>query len=159
MNHQLWHFAPVMFDPDPKGREFASFGLITRHVRMFDDIGQTVWRRQADETAKALEEPANAKKFNEGFLRNKPRVWNYRDVDRAVITLWPLVKRHNWTYADLLKVIRPTLKRPTAYPCETEQRFADHCNLLGLRKTGKGRSAKGEPVGADVARRLLGIKG
>jgi hypothetical protein len=69
-----------------------------------------------------------------------------------------LVKRHNWTYADLLNVIRPKLKRPEAYPYDHEQSFATYCtNVLGLRKTGKGRSSEGELVGADVARRLLGL--
>src|SRR5439155_1192960 len=84
------------------------------------------------------------------------RLWPYREVDGLVITLWPLVKKHNWTYRDMLNVIRPTLKRPKAYPCEREQDFATYCtNVLGLRKTRKGVSAKdGRPVGWVVARRL-----
>ena len=82
------------------------------------------------------------------------RVWQYAEVDTLVIALWPLVKAYNWTYRDLLTVIRPALKRPEAYPCEREQDFAAYCaNVLGLRKQGKGVSAKdGRPKGYDIAR-------
>ena len=82
------------------------------------------------------------------------RVWQYADVDTLVIALWPLVKAYNWTYRDLLKVIRPALKRPEAYPYDREQDFATYCaNVLGLRKQGKGVSAKdGRPKGYEIAR-------
>ena len=84
------------------------------------------------------------------------RLLPYREVDTLVISLWPLVKIHNWTYRDVLNVIRPELKRPKVYPCEREQEFATYCtNVLGLRKTKKGVSAKdGRPVGWEVAGRI-----
>ena len=89
---------------------------------------------------------------------DRPRVWNYEDVDSAVITLWPLVKRFNWTYVDLLKTIRPSVKRPKLYPCHREQSFATYCtNVLGVRKTEKGTSADGNPAGVEIAHRLLGL--
>ncbi len=76
----------------------------------------------------------------------------YLDVDTPVISLWPLVKAYNWTYRDLLNVIRPGLKRGDAYP--GEQEFAPYCaNVLGLRKKVKGVSAKnGRPKGSEIAR-------
>ena len=79
--------------------------------------------------------------------------WLYPDVDSLVISLWPLVTRYDWTYRDLLNVIRHGLKRPDAYPCDTEQAFATYCeNVLGLRKTGQGASAKdGRPKGIEIA--------
>jgi hypothetical protein len=67
-----------------------------------------------------------------------------------------MVSAHNWTYLDLLNVIRPTLERPDAYPCDTEQNFATHCRyILGLQKVGRGKTAKnGRPAGYDIARKL-----
>jgi hypothetical protein len=84
------------------------------------------------------------------------RPWLYPDVDSLVIGLWPLVTKYNWTYRDLLKTIRPALKRPKAYPCEREQDFATYCtNVLGLRKTAKGASSKnGHPPGHTIAEHL-----
>ena len=71
------------------------------------------------------------------------RVWQYPEVDTLVIVLWPLVKAYNWTYRDLLNIIRPSLTRPKAYPCDREQDFATYCvNVLGLRKKGKGVTVK-----------------
>jgi len=40
------------------------------------------------------------------------RLWTYYEVDTRIICLWPLLKLHNWTYRDLMNVIRssaPTL--------------------------------------------------
>jgi len=57
-------------------------------------------------------------------------LWTYERVDTLVIALWPLVKEHNWTYRDLMNVIRPALNRPRSslssipYPCGREQDFA-----------------------------------
>jgi len=84
------------------------------------------------------------------------RSWTYPELDNLVIALWPLVSAHNWTYLDLLNVIRPALERPDAYPCDTEQNFAAYCpTVLGLRKSGRGRSAKdGHPKGHDIAKKL-----
>ena len=82
-------------------------------------------------------------------------------VDALVIALWPLVTRHNWTYCDLLNVMRPALGRPDVYPCDREQSLATHCvNALGLRKDGKGKTAKdGRPVGWEVAGKIIRAKG
>jgi len=63
------------------------------------------------------------------------------------------VKAYNWTYRDLLNVIRTGLKRPNAYPSRQEQDLATCCtNVLALRKTGKGVTAKnGQPTGHGIA--------
>ncbi len=111
------------------------------------------------------------------------RLWQYPEIDTLVIALWPLVKTYNWTYRDLLTVIRPALSRrreakaepstrdtqlstprsPSTinshlstppYPCRTEQEFAVYCaNVLGLRKSAKGATAKnGHPKGIEIAK-------
>lgn len=157
--HLAWHMAPVAFDPDRDKRHLARLGFHQRHFDKIDPQMKASWFDDFKAAAERFARSPKWKALAEGLNSDATRVWNYRDVDTAIITLWPLVKRHNWTYADLLKVIRPILKRPTAYPCDSEQNISMYCiNVLGLRKTGKGRTAKGEPVGADVARRLLGIK-
>ena len=73
------------------------------------------------------------------------RLWPYAEIDTLVISLWPLVMRYNWTYRDLLNVLRSLNPQPPAtnpfhrYPCDREQDLAAYCiTALGLRKTGKG---------------------
>ncbi len=53
------------------------------------------------------------------------------------------------------------LKRPKAYPCELDQDFATYCvNVLGLRKTGKGVTARNaQPAGYEIARQLITAPG
>jgi hypothetical protein len=52
-----------------------------------------------------------------------------------------LVKAYNWTYRDLLRTLRPALKRPGAYPADTEHDFSSYVTtVLGLRKSTKGAS-------------------
>jgi hypothetical protein len=80
------------------------------------------------------------------------------DVDEVLIILWPLVKRHNWTYLDLMAVGRQVLPQPHHYPLEREQDLAAYCsNVLGLRKHGAraGKSSPGgKPKGYEVALRI-----
>jgi len=79
-------------------------------------------------------------------------------VDEIVICLWPLVKRHNWTYRDLMTVVRKVLPTPHRYPLEREQDLAAYCpNVLGLRKPPgqPGKSSRdGCPPGSEVALKL-----
>jgi hypothetical protein len=46
--------------------------------------------------------------------------------------------------------------KPAAYPCPAEHEFAPYClNVLGLKKTGRGRTAKSRrPKGHDIAAEL-----
>ena len=44
------------------------------------------------------------------------RIWNYPDLDIAVITNWPLLKKHNWTYRDMLEIVKQLFRRRIAYP-------------------------------------------
>jgi len=80
----------------------------------------------------------------------------YPQLDQLLILLWPLLKKHNWTYRDLLNVTQMIVPRPFKYPHEREQDLAAYCpNVLGLRKDGKGKSAKnGRPAGYEIALRL-----
>ena len=157
-NHIMWHRSPVNYDPDPDKRELATLGIVQRNLSIATPVEKAHWHWHYGEAAERFGDSPKLRVVADALSSDVTRVWQYPDVDTSIISVWPLLKRHNWTYADLLKTIRPKLKRPEAYPCDREQAFATYCtNVLGLRKTGKGKSCKGEPVGADVARRLLGI--
>ncbi|HWQ93419.1 MAG TPA: hypothetical protein VN673_17245 [Clostridia bacterium] len=82
--------------------------------------------------------------------------WPFQEVDEAAICLWPLVKRHNWSYGDLRNVLRDVLRRPEVHPCRSEQTLANYCtHALGLRKTGRSQTCKdNRPTGYEVALRL-----
>jgi hypothetical protein len=82
----------------------------------------------------------------------------YPLLDEFVIHFWPLVKKHNWTYRDLLNVIWMIPSQGKRYPCRSEQELAAHCNnVLGLRKQSTGKtSPDGKPEGWQVAMRISG---
>jgi len=82
--------------------------------------------------------------------------WPFQEVDETVILLWPLLKRHNWSYGDLLGVLRDLLRRPEARPCQGEDVFAAYCSsALGLHKIGRGETNRhSRPTGYEVALRL-----
>jgi hypothetical protein len=95
--------------------------------------------------------------LGEAMASEEERIWNYRELDIVIISLWPLLKLHNWTYRDLLAVMTLILPAPHRYPLEREQELAAYCqNVLGLRKSGvTGRSSPdGKPRGWEVALKL-----
>ena len=166
--HQRWHTAPATFDPDPEVRELAALGNAQRHLAHLSDRARTCWlidfaaafERYKDSPkwavlGKAMAAAAPAGGVSGGSAPSP--AWTYEQVDTLVISLWALVKQHNWTYRDLLNVIRPVLTRPNAYPCDRDQDFSTYCvNVLGLRKTGRGVTATdGQPTGYEIARQLI----
>jgi hypothetical protein len=78
-------------------------------------------------------------------------------LDEAIISLWPLVTRHNWSFTDLLNVLRDLLDSPDVYPCQTERNLVTYCtHSLHLNKSSHGKTAKlDRPVGYLVALRLF----
>jgi len=78
-------------------------------------------------------------------------------LDKAVIFLWPLLKRHEWGYDELLRVLRTFLGSGNSYPCGSEAQLVAYCRgVLGLRKI-KTLIPSGRSVlpGQTVAERLL----
>ena len=71
--------------------------------------------------------------------------------------LWPLVRRHHWTFSDLLTVLKDLLPDAEAYPSQDERNLATYClHSLRLRKTVNGKTSKQErPNGYVVALRLV----
>jgi hypothetical protein len=156
--HRYWHRAPAAFDPDPETRKLAMLGDTQHYVGKLDERAKACWLHDFTDAADQFKDSPKWAAFGRTMAAKKAAVrpWLYPDVDSLVIGLWPLVTKHNWTYRDLLKTIRPALQRPKAYPCEREQDFATYCtNVLGLRKTAKGVTSKnGHPPGHKIAEQL-----
>jgi hypothetical protein len=162
--HRHWHLAPECFDPDPETRHLANLGHAQSNLARLDERAKACWLLDFAAAADHFQDSPKWSALGQALNGDSTRSWIYPELDALVIALWPLVSAHNWTYRDLLNVIRPALERPTAYPCDTEQNFATHCRyVLGLQKVGRGKTARdGRPAGYDVARKLcpaLGAEG
>jgi hypothetical protein len=160
--HHRWHTVPACFDPDPEKRELAMLGSAQRQLAGLGDRAKACWLW---DFASAVERYKNSPKWatvGKAMSNDSDRFWPYADVDTAIISLWPLVNRYSWTYRDLLNVLRSLNSQSPArnpfycYPCDREQDLAAYCiTALGLRKTGKGVSAKnGRPAGYEIAQQL-----
>ncbi len=154
--HCFSHLAPVAFDSDPDKRELAILGVQQRHFPELDEFQKAWWEWHHGEAALRFKDSAKWPMVGRGMVEDQTRHHSYPALDELVIWLWPLVRRHRWTYRDLMMVIRSVAPPLLGYPCGREQDLAAYCaNVLGLRKGGKGKSAAhGEPPGADVARAL-----
>jgi hypothetical protein len=154
--HRHWHESPAAFDPDPETRYLAALGNAQRHLANLDLHAQTAWVHDMASAAQHFKNSPKWAALGKAMSDNSDRSWLYPEVDTLVIGLWPLVKSFNWTYRDLLNVVRPVLKRPEAYPCSAEHEFASYCaNVLGLKKASRGRSAKsGRPPGFNIVQHL-----
>ncbi len=108
-------------------------------------------------SGKAVPQPASWNgTMPEAFMAQANGHWPCQELDETVISLWPLLKRHNWTHGDLLNVLRDLLRRPEVWPCQKEAILAAYCaDNLGLHKVGRGETSKGNrPAGYEVALRL-----
>ena len=133
--HYMWHSHPECFELDPERRELAALGHGQRILPTLDPRAQACWFMDFERAAQKYKNSPKWAVIGKAMSADNGRSWAYPDVDAYVISLWPLVKRFNWTYRDLLNVIRPGLKRPMGYPCERCQDFATYCaNSLGLAR-------------------------
>jgi hypothetical protein len=78
-------------------------------------------------------------------------------LDKAIIFLWPLLKRHDWSYADLLGVLRSITNLVHFFPGQSPEQFAAYCqSSLGLRRRSAAKPARsGCLPGQVVAERLF----
>jgi len=155
--HSFWHHSPVAFDPDPEKRDLACLGLVQRCFAHQPIAVQDLWRQFHSDAAEHFKNSPKWLKVGQAMTSTEQRPWPYREVDTAIISLWPLLKRHNWTYRDLMNLTRSLISRPDAYPCQREQDFVVHCRtVLGLRKSGRGKSCRhGHPPGHQIAPELF----
>ena len=156
--HALWHHAPIAFDPDAEKRSLASLGLAQRHFALHADSVKTQWHILHALLSEQFKNSPKWRMVGQAMASDTERPWPYAEADKVLISLWPLLKRHNWTYRDLLNVVRQAVRNGQAYPFRSEQELATFCvNTLGLRKTGSGKTARdGRPAGYAVAQCLEG---
>ena len=157
--HEHWHLAPLCFDPDPDKRELSTLGGIQRHWAYQSEGSKAWWQWHHSEAAERFKDSPKWPALGHAMASSADRAWPYPRVDVLAISLWPLLKHHNWTYCDLLSVVRAlsAANRPRtnvtmqpfnscnhlSYPLQSEQEFAAYCtNVLGLRKSGRGKTAK-----------------
>ncbi len=154
--HKFSHLAPIAFDPDPENRELAILGVQQRHFPGMGDFQRAWWEWHHGEASDRLSEPAKWSMVGKALVDDSTTHQNYPALDDCIIMLWPLVRRHQWTYQDLMAVIRAVVPVPLGYPCDRVQALATYCNnVLGLRKNGKGKSdPNGTPPGFEVARAM-----
>ena len=155
--HADSHLEPAKFDPDPEQRELAALGVNQRHYARLSEFGKNWWQWHHDEAAARFHDSPKWQTLGRAMAADNPRIWNYPDLDRTLVSVWPLLKLHNWTYRDLLAVARRMLPAPHRYPLTGEPELATYCqNVLGVRKAGpKGRSASdGKPRGWEVMESL-----
>jgi len=158
----LWHVAPCCFDPDPEKRDLALLGLSQRHLAKNGEPIRAMWNWLHAQAAERFKDSPKWPTIGRAMASDELRPWPYREADTAIISLWPLLKRHNWTYRDLLSVVLALTSSASSapkYPFRSDQEFAAHCTMaLGLRKQGVGKTSKdGRPPGYDIALRLFGV--
>lgn len=77
-----------------------------------DERAQACWLADFATSAEHYQNSPKWSTLGKAMADDSNRQWQYQDVDTLVIALWPLVKAYNWTYRDLLNVIRAALVRP-----------------------------------------------
>jgi hypothetical protein len=155
--HFFSHDAPVAFDPDPENRELAILGVQQRHFPGMSDFKKAWWEWHHREAAERLSDSSKWSMVGKAMADDSTTHQSYPALDDCIIRFWPLVRRHYWTYRDLMNVLQSVAPAPLRYPCEREQDLASYCtNVLGLRKNSKkGKShPNGTPPGFEVARAM-----
>lgn len=166
--HALSHEIPKVFVPNPIRRELAFAGVGQRILAHFTAAEQAVIQLHQRVLAARFKDAPEWSVVAEVAAETANRVWRHPAVDQVVITCWPLVKRHNWTYSDLMAVARQIIaavaaRRPELRgisrerPLHDANALATHCrNALGLKKDRRDRtSPTGQPKGMGVARALF----
>jgi hypothetical protein len=154
--HVLWHLAPECFAPGRDRRDWAALGI---HRWFAGQLSDPSKMKVSARNFAALPWEEDAQVLNRlapyGAATPK-RTWPHPELDEAVISLWPLVQRHNWTFGDLLNVLRDVLPKLDIYPCENERNLATYCAFtLRLRRFGHGKTTReSRPPGYEVALRL-----
>jgi hypothetical protein len=153
--HILWVHEPALFDPDPEKRRRASEEVIQPVVAEMDEPALvTPYSRPPSQ---AQHQPAAAPPSPPSPTRAAKRPWPFAKLDESIITLWPLLKLHHWTYADLWNVLNHAGIPLAPAPCANHRQLAEYCfHTLGLRKSGHGQTTRNAlPPGHPLALRLL----
>lgn len=155
--HAMYYWSPVSFDFDPAKRELAALGINQKIFAELSKNEKEWWFWRHGEAAERFKDSPKWPMIGQAMSSVKTRKQKYPQLDMAIISCWPLVKKHNWTYLDLCNVLNALLPKMDARPLQREHDMATYCNnVLGLRKeTNDGVTAKnGKPAGFDLALRL-----
>ena len=154
--HALWHVAPECFAPGRKGRDWSELGIRHWFSTQMSDPGKAKWAGYPPAAIQRFKDGSSRPIVGEPIPSQPQRTWPHPDLDEAVISLWPLLQRHNWTIGDLLNVLRDLLPHTDIYPCQTERNLATYCaHTLRLQKMGHGKTAReSRPAGYELALRL-----
>jgi hypothetical protein len=157
--HERYYLSPVSFDADPDKRELAVIGWQQRHFSKLDNVSKAYWQLHHGQTAQRFRNSSKWATVGKVMSSEATRYHGYLALDQLVIWLWPVVKKHTWTYRDLLNVIWMIPSQRKSYPCRREEELATYCNnVLGLRKESTGKTARnGRPEGSHVAMSLLAL--
>jgi hypothetical protein len=114
------------------------------------------WREQASDSTQVCKDLPAWQMLPPPAISQPQRPWPHPELDEAIMTLWPLVKRHNWSYTDLLAVLGDLLDSGDAYPTQSESNLATYCTrALHLRKAWLGKTSKTDrPAGYVIALRI-----
>jgi hypothetical protein len=155
--HAQWHLAPDCFDNDLAKRRSALKALKKRRMERFFSSRRPNWQNASVETTRYYRELPIWHVMPQAQISQPQKPWPHPELDDAVISLWPLVRRHHWTFGDLLTVMKDLLPDPESYPLQGERNLATYClHSLRLRKTVQGKTSKLErPTGYVVALRLF----
>ena len=148
--HFMYYHAPGGFMAgDEEARHLFSLGLSETALPELSAYDQRFWRWNHESAVRDLTRPDKWKFVADGVKNDDRRTHTHPEVDDCVICFWPLVKRFNWSYAELLIVLDRALPRCSGrYPCDSAVSLQKHCNLtVGLKKGVDGqRGTSGRPT-------------
>jgi hypothetical protein len=165
MTHRASYLCPDMFSPNADIAHLASLGFVQRKLAKLPARDKERFHGLLDRGAEKYEGTKLWPRVGKAMHDPQPGKWRHPKVDEIVISLWPLVLRHNWTYADLLKVLDRLLPAAShnedrEYPLDCEDSLKMHCrSTCGLTKNKKGKSAEGMPEGWPIAEKLFAGRG
>jgi hypothetical protein len=157
--HAMSHYVPECFDPDPEKRELATLGVRKQFQSDASEYSKAHFEWHLSELAQLLKNSPKWKAFDRAAVAPTEGIWPFEEADTLIISIWPLLAKHNWATSQLFELVRAHASRPSAYPFNNLRDFAEHCsNSLGLSNTlqiGPMPADFSKLPGYAVAKRLL----
>ncbi|HWX22792.1 MAG TPA: hypothetical protein VN578_23065 [Candidatus Binatia bacterium] len=158
--HALWVHEPACFDPDPEKRRLASDQLIQPSMAEMNEPAlvlpyiqpRAAGRRFRSGSPACSPAPSSTTPPSEAPGPGLPHSAlcaphseerPFPRLDELIMTLWPVLKLHNWTYADFWNILSQGDIPLAPTPCSDRRHLAHYClHTLGLRKTGHGQTTR-----------------
>lgn len=146
--HFMYYHAPGAYHPgDEEARHLFTLGIGEGAMPHLSGYDQQFWRWNHESALHRLSNPSQWKFLADGVKNEGKRHQAHPEVDEFIIVLWPLMKRFNWSYNELLTVLEQALPHYVGrYPCDLYSNLQKHClQALGLKKgTGDTRGPAGK---------------